>query len=67
MTKPIYVELTSDGHPCWHLVAVKPTKLPLLQRLKAGEAIEVSELGDILKSGWGTPPKDEIDYQKIDA
>ena len=67
MTKPLYIRMKANGLDCWHLVAVKPTKLPLLKRIEAGEAIDVTELGDVLESGWGNPPNMPVDYETIDA
>lgn len=64
---PIILRLVADGKPCWHRVRIHPTKRPLLVRLKAGEPIDVAQLGEVLESGWGEPPPEAVDYTQIDA
>ena len=66
-SEPITIRLKVGGLDCWHRVLVRKTKLPLLARLEAGEAIDVKSLGEVLESGWGAPPAEVIDYETIDA
>lgn len=61
------IRLTHDGLPCWHIVEVHPLKLPLLKKLQAGEAVDITTLGRIIASGWGEPPPETVDYSTIDA
>lgn len=67
MSKPTLIQLKAHGLDCWHLVAVKPLKQPLLARLRAGESIDINELGEVLQSGWGMPPAETTNYSTIDA
>lgn len=48
------VKLEYQGIPCWHIVTVSRLKKPLLQKFKAGQVIDVSEIGEIQMSGWGS-------------
>jgi hypothetical protein len=51
------------GHPTWHYVRVDPRKRPqFLQQVRTG-TIDVAEFGDVLFSGWGTEPPEDIRLQ----
>lgn len=48
------------GMAAWHYVLVDKNKLPLfLKKIESGN-IDVSLYGDILYSGWGEDPSDDI-------
>lgn len=66
-TTRVTVRLKSHGLDCWHVVDVPATKLPLLKRLEAGEAIDVASVGRVVESGWGTPPETSTDYSTLTA
>jgi tetratricopeptide (TPR) repeat protein len=49
-----------DGRPAWHVVKVAHSKLAKFkQALKTG-SLDVSDYGEILHSGWGKDPPEEI-------
>jgi hypothetical protein len=55
-----------NGIRIWHYVKVDVLKLPLYQKAVQSGSIEVDKFGEILFSGWGENPPDEIRH-KVDA
>lgn len=50
----------ADGIPCWHYILVDKQKLPMFKiRVKTNQ-IELADYGQILESGWGENPSEEI-------
>ena len=48
------------GEKCWHYVMVDKFKLPLFkEKLKTG-SLDVADFGQILQSGWGENPPEDI-------
>ena len=50
----------------WHYVKVDMLKLPLLQKAIKSGTLDVSQYGEILYSGWGVNPPDDV-RRKVDA
>jgi len=50
----------------WHYVKIDLLKLPLFQKALKSGTLDVSQYGEILFSGWGVSPPDEIRKQ-VDA
>ena len=50
----------------WHFVKVDALKLPLFLKQSKTGCIDVAEFGEVLFSGWGSEPPQDI-YQKVDA
>jgi hypothetical protein len=49
-----------NGRAAWHYVLIDKVKLPLFQKAIRTGALDVSEYGKILYSGWGEDPPPEI-------
>ena len=50
----------------WHYVRIDLLKFPLFQKQLKSGVIDVSKYGDIIFSGWGMNPPDDIRKQ-VDA
>jgi len=48
------------GEPAWHYVFVKRAKLPLFREAVKGGSLDVADYGEVVKSGWGKNPPDEV-------
>lgn len=48
------------GRDVWHYVLVDKAKLPLFKRMVTSSSIDVAEYGQVLYSGWGKEPPQEI-------
>lgn len=55
-----FIRLRIDNAFCWHYIKVPKTKLELLKNLKEDSEIDVAKLGNMLESGYGYFPSDEI-------
>ena len=49
-----------NGRAAWHYVLVSPEKIKELRHQKSGTNIDVTDFGNIIRSGWGENPSDEI-------
>ena len=57
----IYLVTGKDrGRACWHYVKVEQLKLPLFLEKVKSDFIDVADYGDILRSGWGEQPSDDV-------
>lgn len=48
------IHLSHEGTPCWHIIRASKIKEPMLSKLPHGEKVDVSSLGTVLESGWGS-------------
>jgi len=48
------------GREAWHYVLIDKVRFPLFMRMLEKGALDVSEYGKILYSGWGKNPPPEI-------
>jgi hypothetical protein len=48
------------GRPAWHYVHIDGMKLRAFKRALATGSLDVSQYGEILKSGWGKDPPGDI-------
>jgi hypothetical protein len=48
------------GRPAWHYVQIDGMKLRAFKRALATGSLDVSQYGEILKSGWGEDPPGDI-------
>jgi len=57
----IYIVRGKDaGRPAWHFVKIDPTKLTSFKQALLTGSLDASEYGEILLSGWGEDPPDEV-------
>ena len=54
------IRLTHEGFPCWHILRVSRTKAPLLDKLPLSGVVDVTQIGQVLASGWGSNVPEEI-------
>lgn len=54
---------TNKGRPTWHYIKVEKNKLPLFKKALEKDSIELADFGEILFSGWGESPPDNITTQ----
>jgi len=51
------------GRAAWHYVHVEKNKLPLFLKKVESGTVDVSMYGEVLHSGWGENPPDDIVQQ----
>lgn len=57
----VYLVRGKDGtRDAWHYVAVDKVKQPLFQNALKSGALDVSQFGKIIRSGWGENPPPEV-------
>lgn len=58
----VIVGLQSEGEPHWHYLRLDKQKRALLEHAcnHPGTALELSDYGEVLLSGWGEKPAEEI-------
>ncbi|MES2677174.1 MAG: hypothetical protein V4612_02520 [Pseudomonadota bacterium] len=54
-----FIRMKKGNNYYWHYVNVAKNKEPLLKNIQAQE-INIADFGDILESGWGVSPSEEI-------
>ncbi len=54
---------THNGRTNWHYIKVDKMKLPLFKKALEKDSIELADFGEILFSGWGESPPDNITTQ----
>ncbi len=54
---------THNGRATWHYIKVEKNKLPLFKKALEKDSIELADFGEILFSGWGESPPDNITKQ----
>ncbi len=53
----VTLTMFENGLHFWHQVRISRMKLPMLDRMLQVGRVNVEELGEVVASGWGTPPK----------
>lgn len=54
-----------SGLAAWHILLVDKLKLILFERAVATGTLDVADFGQVLKSGWGeNPPEDVVEKIK---
>lgn len=56
----LLVRGSNKGRPLWHYVRVSKQKEPLLRHAVKSGPFDVADYGDILCSGWGKEPPENI-------
>lgn len=51
------------GRECWHYILVDKQKLPMFKVKVKTDFIDLDEYGQVLHSGWGKNPPDELAEQ----
>jgi tetratricopeptide (TPR) repeat protein len=49
-----------EGREAWHLVKIARSKLAAFKQELQTRSLDVSEYGDIIRSGWGKDPPEEV-------
>jgi hypothetical protein len=53
------IQFIHEGLPCWHIVRAPRLKEPLINKLQTGVEVDISSIGEILESGWGSDIPEE--------